>query len=160
VLALTVALVGCPPPGTQATGEAVGIQQSGSSATAGAKPAAPGVATTTTGPGDITWFGSLAEAESRANVLQRPILVDFYADWCAPCRMLDEQTWPDPAVVKEASRLICARINVDENPTIAKNFRVVSIPTVVIITSKGRILQRAVGYRDAKAMVKMLQSVR
>ena len=160
MLALTMALVGCPPPGTQPSGESVGIQQGGPLGSGEAKPAAQEAPATTTGPGGITWFSKLADAQSRAEVLQRPILVDFFADWCSPCRMLDQQVWPDPEVAKEAGRFICVRVNVDDSPAIAKGFRVVSIPTVVVITSQGGILQRGVGYRDAKAMVKMLQAVK
>ena len=70
------------------------------------------------------------------------VMVDFWAPWCAPCRMiapiLDELSDDYSEVVK------IAKVNVDENPQTAQKFSVTSIPTVVILKN-GEIIDRAVG---------------
>lgn len=71
------------------------------------------------------------------------VLVDFYADWCMPCRMM-------APIVEElaeelAGKVLVGKINVDENPDTADRFQVFSIPTLVIIKS-GREVDRIVGF--------------
>lgn len=73
----------------------------------------------------------------------RLVLVDFYADWCMPCRMMAPIV---EELAKElAGKVLVGKINVDENPETADRFQVFSIPTIVIIKS-GREVDRIIGF--------------
>ncbi|MGI5934640.1 MAG: thioredoxin [Lawsonibacter sp.] len=82
----------------------------------------------------------------------RPVLLDFWAPWCGPCRMvgpiLDE-------IAGERSDIKVAKINVDEQPELAGQFGVMSIPTLVVMKD-GRIVQQAVGVRPKAQILSML----
>lgn len=86
-----------------------------------------------------------------AEVLQSdvPVLVDFYADWCGPCKMMA------PVVEKLAEELAgqakVGKINVDDEPELAQKYRVVSIPTFLII-KYGEVVETAVGAMSAAAL--------
>ena len=79
----------------------------------------------------------------------RPVLLDFWAPWCAPCRMvgpiLDE-------IAEERSDVKVAKINIDEQPELASQFGVMSIPTM----KEGRIVQQAMGARPKAQILSML----
>lgn len=82
----------------------------------------------------------------------RPVLLDFWAHWCTPCRMvgpiLDE-------IAGERSDIKVAKVNVDEQPELAGQFGVMSIPTLVVM-KEGRIVQQAMGARPKAQILSML----
>lgn len=82
----------------------------------------------------------------------RPVLLDFWAPWCAPCRMvgpiLDE-------IAEERSDVKVAKINIDEQPELAGQFGVMSIPTLMVM-KEGRIVQQAAGARPKAQILSML----
>ena len=82
----------------------------------------------------------------------RPVLLDFWAPWCTPCRMvgpiLDE-------IAGERSDIKVAKVNVDEQPELAGQFGVMSIPTLVVV-KEGRIVQQAMGARPTAQILSML----
>ena len=73
---------------------------------------------------------------------QQPVLVDFWAPWCGPCRMTDPIL--EKMAHELAGRLVVAKVNVDENPYISQRFGVQSIPTMMIVKN-GQIVDRWVG---------------
>jgi thioredoxin 1 len=85
---------------------------------------------------------------------EKPILLDFYASWCGPCRMvlpiIDE-------IASERSDIAVGKINVDDNPELASEFNVMSIPTLVIMKD-GKVVNQSRGARPKSQILSLLES--
>jgi thioredoxin len=84
----------------------------------------------------------------------RPVLVDCWAEWCGPCRMLSPVL--DQLAEEANGRYLIAKLNVDENPRIAAEFRVQSIPTLLIFKN-GTLVDRMVGLQSKQAIAARLK---
>ncbi len=93
----------------------------------------------------------VSDADFQSEVLQaeQPVLVDFWAEWCPPCKMLE------PIVADLATeydnRIKVAKLDVDANPETAGKFGVMSIPTLILFKD-GSEAQRLVGYKPKSAL--------
>lgn len=82
----------------------------------------------------------------------KPVLLDFYADWCGPCRMVGPIL---SEISDERSDVKVGKINVDEQPELAEQFQVMSIPMLAVIKN-GKLSNQAVGYRSKEQIEAML----
>ena len=82
----------------------------------------------------------------------KPVLLDFFAGWCGPCRMISPIV---EEISEERPDIKVGKINVDEQPELAAQFKVVSIPMLVVIKD-GRIVNQAVGARPKAQILGML----
>ena len=82
----------------------------------------------------------------------RPVLLDFYADWCGPCRMVAPVL---EEIAEERRDVLVGKINVDENPELAGRFGVFSIPTLVVL-KEGKETARSVGAKPKAQLLDLL----
>ena len=84
-----------------------------------------------------------------------PVLVDFWAEWCAPCRMIAPSV--DAVAAEFAGRLRVGKVNVDEHPDVAERYGVRSIPTLLIFRG-GQVVEQRVGALPKAALAALVES--
>jgi thioredoxin-like negative regulator of GroEL len=100
--------------------------------------------------GGIRWERSFEEALKKAKASRKPILVDFWAEWCGWCHRLDKTTYVDPAVVRKAEEFVAVKVDTEgsqRDMEVALRYDVQSLPTIVFLSPEGRQIQRLNGFQ-------------
>ncbi len=91
--------------------------------------------------------------ESEVVRSEKPVLLDFWASWCGPCRMVSPIV---DEVAEETPAVRVGKINIDEEPELAQAFGVMSIPTLVVMKN-GKVVRQSSGSRPKEAILAMLK---
>ena len=101
------------------------------------------------------FVSDVSDANFDAEVLQsdRPVLVDFWAAWCAPCRMIAPTVAKVAEEYAESARIV--KLNVDENPNVPQKYGIKGIPTLILFKN-GKEEERVVGATSKEAISRMI----
>jgi protein disulfide-isomerase len=89
----------------------------------------------------VPWQKDFAAAQAQARTANKPVLLYFTAEWCGPCQEMRRSVWSDATVAAAASSYIPVRIDVDEQPDLARRYRVETIPAFFILDPAGSPLK-------------------
>ena len=94
------------------------------------------------------------DADFTADVLQsdKPMLVDFWAEWCGPCKMVAPVL---EEIAAENAGIEIVKLNIDENPGVARDYQIMSIPTMAVFKD-GKIVKQIVGAKPKAAILRDL----
>ena len=94
-----------------------------------------------------------ANFESEVIKSDKPVIIDFYADWCGPCNILGPTM---EQIADERNDLKVVKINVDEEGELAQQFNVMSIPTIVVM-KEGKVTNGSMGVQSKDRVLKLLE---
>ncbi|GBD87876.1 thiol:disulfide interchange protein DsbD precursor [bacterium BMS3Abin03] len=99
-----------------------------------------------------------------ASIDGRGVIIDFYADWCIPCKELDATTFSDPEVVKVSKEFETYKADMTKSlsPEVAalrEKYNIVGVPTILILNSKGEEIQRITGFLEAEDFYKIISKL-
>ncbi len=105
------------------------------------------------------WMESLEQAQKLSQLLNKPILVDFWATWCGPCRAMESDVWNKEEIQELIKyNYIPVKIDIDSYQSLARKYNVRKIPTILILDSWGNALYKSSGYERKNNIKKLLTS--
>lgn len=99
------------------------------------------------------------DAIARAKAAQRPIIVDFWAEWCVACLRLKHETLEHPNVAKTLSAVEVIYVDLDKYPALGEAYGVAAIPDVLFVDTSGRIVDRVQNFEPPEAFVARVRKV-
>lgn len=118
---------------------------------------------TSSGSGHVGWFdGGFDDGLQQARASSKLVFIDFFTTWCPPCKKLDKETFPDPAVKAELSKMVALKIDA-ESPAgraPAERYRVTGYPTMLVVDGDGREIGRIVGFKPPAELAQKLEEIR
>jgi thiol:disulfide interchange protein len=118
------------------------------------------------GKDQISWISDMDAGLAAAKRENKPLMVDFTAEWCPPCKEMESSTFSNPSVILKAKAFITIRIDVDKQKQVAAKYNGlprayggVGIPNMLFLSSSGKELERLTGFCDSKKMLAAMNSV-
>lgn len=106
---------------------------------------------------EIAWEESFEAAMQRARVEKKPIMIDFYTDWCGVCKQMDKDVFPQKSVIAETSNWVTVKINAEKRPDVAAAYGVTGYPTFVFAHGSGKPMGILPGYAPASEFISIMR---
>ena len=111
----------------------------------------------------IRWEHRFDEAVKKARASGKPIMIDFWADWCSWCHRLDQTTYVDPVVVKLSEQFVAVKVDTEggkKNQEIALHYNVATLPTITFVTPGGRQILTLRGFQGPGQFPRTMEAAR
>ena len=115
---------------------------------------------------EIQWENNLDLALNLASDSNKIVMIDFMAQWCPPCKKMDEETFSAEKVIKKSDEFILVRIDVDKQEKVANKYNGnarkyggMGIPNILFLDKEKNIIHRIVGFHDANQLIAVMDSV-
>jgi thioredoxin-like negative regulator of GroEL len=109
---------------------------------------------------ELAWNANFGEALRMSASAGKPLLVDVWAVWCAPCKLMDQTTYRDGIVQAEANNFVLLKVNADVQAPAIERYGVEAFPTVLFLDEKGGEIARITGYRSASELAPKMKAIR
>jgi thiol:disulfide interchange protein DsbD len=116
--------------------------------------------------GKLTWLTDLNQGIALAQKESKPLMIDFMADWCAPCKEMDHSTFNNAAVIASAKSFIAVRIDIDKQHEVAVKYNAlarayggIGVPNMLFMKSDGKKLKHVVGYQGPEQLLSNMHYV-
>ena len=107
----------------------------------------------------INWLRDFESAKTIAQQDAKPLLIDFYTDWCGWCKKLDKDTYADDRVAEKAREFVCVKINADKQPALTKQFKVRGFPSTVFLKADGALIEVVPGYLPPEGFLDLMKKI-
>ena len=115
---------------------------------------------------EAKWGDNLELALNQASDSDKIVMIDFMAQWCPPCKKMDQETFSDQSVIKKLNEFILLKIDVDIQQDVAKKYNGnarkyggMGIPNILFLDKEKNIVHRIVGFHDAGQLISVMDSV-
>jgi outer membrane lipoprotein-sorting protein/thioredoxin-related protein len=105
------------------------------------------------------WFTDLDEAKKIAAATGRKIFVDFFAEWCGPCKRLEADCFGTKEFKDLSKKLVFLRIDVDKQPKVSQAYGITAMPTQMVVNPDGSVVKQTVGYANRSTFFNWIYSV-
>jgi thiol:disulfide interchange protein DsbD len=102
------------------------------------------------------WRHSYDEGIAAAKAENKPVLLDFTAEWCVWCRKMEEDVFTDPSVIQSLEDFVCIRVDTEADPRVALAYQVRSLPRFVILNTFGEVTVDRTGYMPTEVFLEAL----
>jgi thioredoxin-like negative regulator of GroEL len=108
----------------------------------------------------ISWFKNLERASEVANKTNQPMMIEFWADWCAACKVMDKDIYTDPGLIAAVNgRMVPVRIHFDLQKDLAQKYNVPALPYIVFTNSNGTELMHHRGILSAEELTAVVKAM-
>jgi thioredoxin-like negative regulator of GroEL len=108
---------------------------------------------------EVAWLENIPHAVSSAESAGKPVLVDIWAVWCEPCKLMDETTYKDEAVLRAIEGFVPLKVDADLQEMFIEKYEINAYPTVLILDGKGREITRLLGMVEAPDLLESMDSI-
>jgi len=116
-------------------------------------------------PQSIQWLYSIDSAHAAALQHNKPIMIDFMAEWCPPCKTMEDSTFNQTGVIEKSHQFITLRIDVDKHPDVAidyngnaRKYGGVGIPNLLFLSPDNEKIKHAIGFHNAGQLIAAMDS--